>query len=77
MAEPEEYHHISNGQLSIARHYGGVKINGHYYEYIAAEDKLVRQDVHMRRVREDKAAARAERERWEQLAKDMQGSLPL
>ena len=75
MAEPEEYHHISNGPLSIARHCGGVKINGHYYVYIAAEDKLVREDVHRRRVREDKAAAKAERKRWQQMADEMQGSL--
>jgi hypothetical protein len=30
--------------LSIARHYGGAKINGHEYVYHPAKDALIRKD---------------------------------
>lgn len=32
-------------QLSIARHYGGTKVNGVHYVYIPESDELVREDV--------------------------------
>lgn len=32
-------------QLSVARHYGGTKVNGVYYEYIPETDELVRGDI--------------------------------
>jgi hypothetical protein len=36
---------VSMTQLSIARHYGGTKIDGKYFEYNPADDSLIRQDV--------------------------------
>lgn len=32
-------------QLSIARHYGGTRVNDVYYEYIPETDELVRGDI--------------------------------
>ena len=37
--------HVSMTQLSIARHYGGIKYNGHEYTYLPATDELIRNDV--------------------------------
>ena len=65
---PEEIHTVSNTQLSIARHYGGCRYNGHGYHYDAERDVLVRLDVWRARIKEGKAEARriaaAEREKW-------------
>lgn len=36
---------ISFTQLSIARHYGGTRVNGVHYVYIPESDELVREDV--------------------------------
>lgn len=36
---------VSNTQLSIARYYGGTKVNGVHYTYIPESDELVRDDV--------------------------------
>ena len=36
---------VSMTQLSIARHYGGIKFNGDHYTYFADTDELVRDDV--------------------------------
>jgi len=41
----KEYHNISYSQLSIARHYGAIDVNGSRYYYYPNEDKLVREDV--------------------------------
>lgn len=41
----KEYHNISYSQLSIARHYGAIDVNGSRYYYYPHEDKLVRDDV--------------------------------
>lgn len=30
---PEEFHWVRTTQLSIARHYGGIKFNGQHYTY--------------------------------------------
>ena len=37
--------HVSQTQLSIARHYGGIKYNGHHYTYFPESDELIRNDV--------------------------------
>jgi len=36
---------VSMTQLSIARHYGGIKYNGDSYMYFPITDELVRDDV--------------------------------
>jgi hypothetical protein len=36
---------VSMTQLSIARHYGGIKYNGEAYTYIPKTDELIRDDV--------------------------------
>lgn len=36
---------VSNTQLSIARHYGGITYQGADYSYIPATDELIRFDV--------------------------------
>lgn len=42
---PERYYNVSSSQLSIARHYGGLKVNGVEYQYDEASDTLVRKDI--------------------------------
>ena len=37
---PEKIYGVSQSQFSIARHYGGITFNGHYYEYNPVEDSL-------------------------------------
>lgn len=37
--------HVSQTQLSIARHYGGIKYNGESYTYLPLTDELIRDDV--------------------------------
>jgi Rps23 Pro-64 3,4-dihydroxylase Tpa1-like proline 4-hydroxylase len=39
------YAGVSNTQLSIARHFGGCKIQGHRFVYNPTEDSLIREDV--------------------------------
>jgi hypothetical protein len=36
---------VSHGMFSIARHYGGAKVQGQSYTYIPNSDELVRDDV--------------------------------
>lgn len=36
---------VSMTQLSIARHYGGIKYNGESYTYLPKTDELIRNDV--------------------------------
>ena len=36
---------VSHGQMSIARHYGGITMNGESYTYLPATDELIRDDV--------------------------------
>lgn len=45
MDHPDEIHNVSQTQLSIARHYGGIIYNGKEYVYFPNEDKLVRKDL--------------------------------
>ncbi len=72
MNAPDEIHHVSQSQFSIARHYGGCRADGHYYYYDPAHDSLIRDDVLLARRASEKAAKRAEMERLH--AK--QGTLP-
>jgi hypothetical protein len=44
-SSPPLYRFVSNTQLSIARYYGSMKINGHHYTYMPATDELIRDDV--------------------------------
>jgi len=39
---PEIIYNVSQTQFSIARHYGGVKINGHMYIYNPKDDTLIK-----------------------------------
>lgn len=44
-SESIAYPNVSMSQLSIARHYGGCKVNGQDWTYNAADDSLIRNDV--------------------------------
>jgi|LakMenEpi03Aug12_release.lakeMendotaPanAssembly.Ray.scaffolds.fasta_scaffold4944881_1 hypothetical protein len=39
------YANVSMTQLSIARHYGGAKVQGKHFVYNPADDSLIREDV--------------------------------
>ena len=39
------YRDVSMTQLSIARHYGGIRVGQHFFVYIPSTDELSRQDV--------------------------------
>lgn len=41
----EEIHNVSKGPFSIARHYGGCRINGKEWFYNPITDVLIRADV--------------------------------
>ena len=43
--EPYAIGGVTQGQLSIARHYGGCTYQGKHYIYMPATDELVRDDV--------------------------------
>jgi hypothetical protein len=45
MTAPDRYHNVSQSQMSVARYYGGMTVNGQYYAYDPTTDTLVRQDV--------------------------------
>jgi len=45
MTHPDRYYNVSQTQMSIARHYGGMIVNGASYLYDPTTDTLVRQDV--------------------------------
>ncbi len=42
---PIRYTHVSQTQLSVARYYGRIKVNGIMYIYDAATDTLTREDI--------------------------------
>lgn len=70
--KPEEvYHNVSHTQLSIARFYGGIKINGVYYEYNSDTDQLIREDI----VKRDAKFLAAEKRKWKKIAKYFQTDL--
>lgn len=54
MNTPDRFYRVSHSQLSIARHYGGVKVNGVYYVFDPTTDTLIREDV----LKREQAAAR-------------------
>ena len=70
MNAPERFYNVSQSQLSIARHYGGITFNGAEYIYDAASDTLTRMDVWKARCASSKEAAveaaQAERDKWTQ-----------
>ena len=41
---PKIIYNVSQSQLSIARHYGGINYNGVYYKYNPIDDTLNRVD---------------------------------
>lgn len=43
--QPEKILHVSTSQLSMAKYYGSVALNGARYIYNPVEDSLTRQDV--------------------------------
>jgi hypothetical protein len=71
MKAPERISHVSHGQFSVARHFGGCKFQGEHYHYDAENDSLVRRDVWNKELKEDKdkakRIAKAEKEKWEKL----------
>ena len=68
MTAPEEIHHVSQSQFSVARHYGGCTYMGQSYIYDAGQDRLIRRDVYLASLKQGKAEAKAlrdaERQRW-------------
>ena len=68
MTAPEEIHHVSQSQLSVSRHFGGCTYMGQSYIYDAGQDRLIRRDVYLARLKqgrdEAKALRDAERQRW-------------
>lgn len=69
MNRPERIYNVSQTQLSVARFYGGCKLQGANYHYDAESDTLTRMDIWQERIASDKEegkrAAKAEREKWE------------
>lgn len=51
----ERYYNVSQTQLSIARFYGGAKVQGSNYVYDPTTDTLIRDDVFKREQAESKA----------------------
>lgn len=70
---PERIYNWRDSQLSLARHYGGIKYQGHEYAiaYNEQDQPLVRWDVIKREAKEKKAAATKQK----QSAKDTQAGL--
>ena len=75
MIAPERIYHVSHGQFSVARHFGGCKFQGKHYYYDAENDALVRHDVWKKELKEDKdkakRIAKAEKEKWEKLQQSL------
>lgn len=42
---PDVIHNVSQTQLSVARHYGGIKLNGEDYTYDHEKDTLTKSKV--------------------------------
>lgn len=60
---PERIYGWLDSQLSLARHYGGLKYQGHDYQIAYLEDHqpLVRVDVLAREAKQAKAARKAQK----------------
>lgn len=63
---PERYKHVQHTQMSIARHFGGIRVNGAEYVYVPETDELVRIDVWKAEKKEQKRLA-LERKKWEEI----------
>lgn len=61
MESPEVIYCVSHTQFSIARHYGGCKINGCYYIYDPNSDTLTRKDVFVTKQKASKEKARCDK----------------
>lgn len=74
---PERIYGWLNSQLSLARHYGGLKYQGHDYQIAYLEDQqpLVRVDVLAREARERADLAKAARKAQKLAAQQAQGKL--
>ncbi len=59
MDAPERIYSVMSGHLSIARHYGGCRFNGHEYVYNPRDDSLIRADV----LKREQAAKRQPRKK--------------
>ena len=64
---PIRYCNVSKTQLSIARYYGSMTVNGIMYIYDAATDTLTREDI-------VKADAKAKKEELKKSIKDLRES---
>lgn len=75
MTAPEEIHNVSQSQFSVSRHFGGCTYIGQLYIYDAGQDRLIRRDVYLARLKEGKAEANAlrdaERTRWTEAQKHL------
>lgn len=76
-APPERIHGWLDTQLSIARHFGGIKFQGHSYtiDYDEPGHPLVRVDVLAREAKAAKEATKADRQSEKQRAQAAQGEL--
>ena len=57
---PEEIYHVSQSIFSVARHYGGCRINGVMCFYDPTRDVLIRADVLKARAKQKKPQPRQE-----------------
>lgn len=77
MNRPEVIYHVSQTQLSVARHFGGCTFNGAEYHYDPETDTLTRMDIWRAKLAGDKElaakVAKEEREKWA-AAEKMQAS---
>ncbi len=65
---PETIPNVSQTQLSIARHFGGIKVNGTEYHYDADSDTLIRLDIWKTRLKDAKQRSKlveSERRLWD------------
>lgn len=68
MNPTEVYYNVSRTQMSIARHYGGLKVDGSMYEYDAETDRLIRSDIAAR----GKKLKKAERKESNRITREME-----
>lgn len=75
MTAPDEIHHVSQSQFSVARHFGGCSYMGQSYIYDAGQDRLIRRDVYLARLKQGRDEAKslrdAERQRWMEAQKHL------
>ena len=58
----EIYHNISQTQSSSVRRYGGLKVNGVEYLYVAENDTLVLEDIRKKMIKQYKEQQRLGKE---------------